>query len=369
MKYDFHMLVEKDKIAIYICRTHYMMEKSRFIPAPLAIIAINMKVLNKLEFSLVGCVPARCSSISADLDSGRGGAEVWTAGSLDREEHRQLEVRVRVADAGGVTGTHVLTIIVDDINDNPMRPASKTVYLWKTQGGGSEAPLGRVYVDDPDDWDIGDKVFEWVGAPHPLFSLSRDTGAVFASSQVREGRYELRFSVSDTARGQIGVSANMTVTVKLLPPLAITHATPLTLTPITPTALTRGWSTTDGGGVLGKLVSGIQRALGKSALKIEIVSVHGTELSPPPLLSFDVPSSSREFQLRSDSSTHSSFSELSMPKGAPSSCVWMSVREPSGDFMDPVKLQGLLQLHSREVCVKGTCSLLTAGEARLEESV
>ncbi|ROT84262.1 Neural-cadherin [Penaeus vannamei] len=122
------------------------------------------------------------------LDSGRGGAEVWTADSVDREEHRQLEVRVRVSDAGGVTGTHVLTVIVDDINDNPMKPRSKTVYLWKTQGGGSDAPLGRIYVDDPDDWDIGDKAFEWVGAPHPLFSISHDSGAIFASSQVREGR-------------------------------------------------------------------------------------------------------------------------------------------------------------------------------------
>lgn len=70
------------------------------------------------------------------IDSGRGGAEVWTVGALDREEHRQLKVGVLLSDAGGLSAVHALTIIVDDINDNPMRPGAKTVYLWKTQVSG-----------------------------------------------------------------------------------------------------------------------------------------------------------------------------------------------------------------------------------------
>lgn len=71
--------------------------------------------------------------MTADLDSGRGGAEVWTKGPLDREEHRELEVKVRVEDAGGLAATHALRVVVGDLNDNPMRPGSKTVYLWKVQ--------------------------------------------------------------------------------------------------------------------------------------------------------------------------------------------------------------------------------------------
>lgn len=55
------------------------------------------------------------------------------------------------------------------------------------QDGGSDAPLGRVFVQDPDDWDLEDKEFEWSGPPHPLFTLRPD-GALFASSQIREGR-------------------------------------------------------------------------------------------------------------------------------------------------------------------------------------
>ncbi|KAK3859729.1 hypothetical protein Pcinc_034175 [Petrolisthes cinctipes] len=122
------------------------------------------------------------------LDSGRGGAVLKTTATVDREEHPLLPVAVLVADAGGLAATHTITIIVDDINDNPMKPGAKTVYLWKPQGVGSEAPLGRVYVEDPDDWDLGDKTFSWTTSPHPLFTLDTRTGDLIASSQVREAR-------------------------------------------------------------------------------------------------------------------------------------------------------------------------------------
>ena len=51
-----------------------------------------------------------------------------------------------------------------------------------------DAPLGRVYVQDPDDWDLPDKVFQWAGAAHPLFTLDEASGIIYASSQLREGR-------------------------------------------------------------------------------------------------------------------------------------------------------------------------------------
>lgn len=69
----------------------------------------------------------------AEADSGRGGAELYTLGALDREEHRQLAVGVVVRDAGGMSATQVVSVVIDDVNDNRMRPAAKTVYLWKTQ--------------------------------------------------------------------------------------------------------------------------------------------------------------------------------------------------------------------------------------------
>lgn len=66
----------------------------------------------------------------SELDSGRGGAELWTSGPIDRESHRELVVHVTVADAGGVAAIHPIVVHIDDVNDNPMLPGSKTVYLW-----------------------------------------------------------------------------------------------------------------------------------------------------------------------------------------------------------------------------------------------
>lgn len=54
------------------------------------------------------------------------------------------------------------------------------------QGAGSDVALGRVYVDDPDDWDLEDKSFRWAGPPHPLFTLNPSSGEVFGSNQLRE---------------------------------------------------------------------------------------------------------------------------------------------------------------------------------------
>ncbi|KAK8405089.1 hypothetical protein O3P69_001579 [Scylla paramamosain] len=209
------------------------------------------------------------------LDSGRGGAELWTAGALDREQHRELSVAVRVSDAQGLAATHRLTVLVDDLNDNPMKPAAKSVYLWKTQGGGSDAPLGRVFVEDPDDWDLGDKEFEWVGPPHPLFTLHPRDGTIFASSQIREGRYDLQFSVSDRAWRQRGVAANVTVMVRVLTPEALAHAAPISLTPTTPTDLSRGWSPSTGGGGLGSLLKEVLAVLNEPGSDVEVVSVYG----------------------------------------------------------------------------------------------
>ena len=67
-----------------------------------------------------------------DLDSGRGGAELWTLGPLDREEFPELLVEVQVTDSGGMSARHPLVVVADDVNDNPMRPGHKIVHLWKT---------------------------------------------------------------------------------------------------------------------------------------------------------------------------------------------------------------------------------------------
>ncbi|XP_050738703.1 putative neural-cadherin 2 isoform X2 [Eriocheir sinensis] len=277
------------------------------------------------------------------LFNGRGGAELWTAGSVDRERHQRLNVAVQVSDAQGHAATHAITVLVDDLNDNPMRPGAKTVYLWKTQGGGSDAPLGRVFVEDPDDWDLGDKEFHWAGSPHPLFSLHPRDGTIFASSQVREGRYELQFSVSDRVWRQRGVAANVTVVVHTLPPDALTHAAPLALTPTTPTDLTRGWSPSKGGGVLGALLREIIKIVGEPEGTAEVVSVYECGGSSPARQT--APSATPD-----------------PPSDPTTSCVWVSVKEADGGFVNSVKLQGLLTMHAGQLEVATRLSVAVTSD-------
>ncbi|KAG7168236.1 Neural-cadherin-like 10, partial [Homarus americanus] len=221
-------------------------------------------------------------------------------------------------------------------------------------GGGSEAPLGRVYVEDPDDWDLADKTFSWQGSPHPVFSLNTQTGDIFASSQVRAGRYELQFTVSDHLWGQRDVAANVTVTVKVLTPDALAHAAPVTLTPTTPAHLTRGWTPEHGGGGLGRVIQGVLRVVGEAAHTVEVVSVY-THPDPTHLDDahldhndaghthpYHTPGSASIFTNTPTRSQH-------WMTHAPSACVWVNVRESQGGFMDPIKLQGLLALRSHQV--------------------
>ncbi|XP_069937245.1 neural-cadherin-like, partial [Cherax quadricarinatus] len=276
------------------------------------------------------------------LDSGRGGAEVWTEAALDREEHRQLVVDVVVMDAEGLAATRSFTLLIDDINDNPMKPGAKTVFLWKTQGGGSEIPLGRVYVDDPDDWDLPDKMFQWVGSPHPLFSLRPVTGLIYASTNVTQNRYHLHFSVSDRVWKQQGVTANVTVVVRVLPPEALAHATPITITPTTPADFTRGWTPTEGGGGLGALLHQVLTLVGHTDHTVEVVSLHGNANDHAHAHFLNTASS----PIPSSSTAVKPPTSTSRPL---TTHVWISVRDAKGVYMNQVKLQGLLGLHTHQL--------------------
>lgn len=44
-----------------------------------------------------------------------------------------MTAEVTVKDAGGLAATHPVTVVVDDVNDNPMSPGAKVVHLWKIQ--------------------------------------------------------------------------------------------------------------------------------------------------------------------------------------------------------------------------------------------
>ena len=50
-------------------------------------------------------------------------------------------------------------------------------------------PLGKIFVDDPDDWDSNQKIWKWHSAPNSLFILDERTGQIAMKANVPDGRY------------------------------------------------------------------------------------------------------------------------------------------------------------------------------------
>lgn len=89
------------------------------------------------------------------------------------------------------------------------------------QGESPPTPIGRVHVEDLDDWDLPDKSFYWENnIAHPNFEVDKDTGLIVMKNVTSGGTYFLRFVVHDRVHTQ-EVSANVSVTVKEIPEEAI----------------------------------------------------------------------------------------------------------------------------------------------------
>ena len=56
--------------------------------------------------------------------------------------------------------------------------------------------VGRVFVEDPDDWDLPDKTFSWLeGEEYRHFELDTDTGNITMKYGTPNGSYPLKFQV------------------------------------------------------------------------------------------------------------------------------------------------------------------------------
>lgn len=86
-----------------------------------------------------------------------------------------------------------------------------------------DAVIGRVYVDDLDDWDLPDKEFGWRDEQHENFFLNSDTGELTLKKGTPQGTYELNFEVTESSEyfDTHRVNALVTVVVKDIPREAI----------------------------------------------------------------------------------------------------------------------------------------------------
>ncbi|XP_018044392.1 PREDICTED: DE-cadherin-like [Atta colombica] len=143
---------------------------------------------------------------------------------FDREMQKSYDIPIAITDSGSppMTGTSTLTVIIGDENDNPMREGSSSIFVYNYKGEAPDTEIGRVYVNDPDDWDLPDKTFKWV-SPHDGFHLNTSTGMITLLSGTSNDTFVLKFVVTEQSKviSWHQVQAYVNVTVKELPEEAV----------------------------------------------------------------------------------------------------------------------------------------------------
>ncbi|XP_014244956.1 DE-cadherin isoform X2 [Cimex lectularius] len=145
--------------------------------------------------------------------------------SFDREETKEYRIPIQIRDSGipNKTGTSTLTVVIGDVNDNAMKEGHSSIFVYNYKGEAPDTEIGRVYVDDPDDWDLPDKTFSWVDKAHSKFDLNPRTGMITMVQGTTDQSYLLQFSVKEESAKIPAhfVFATVNVTVKEIPEEAV----------------------------------------------------------------------------------------------------------------------------------------------------
>lgn len=168
------------------------------------------------------------SSASADIRRkfGINGDFLMATEMFDREEQKEYSIPVLIADSGEPSMSKVsfLKLIIGDVNDNAMRDGQSNIFVYNYKGEAPDTEIGRVYVEDPDDWDLPDKLFTWKdGFPDPNFDLNQENGMITMHEGTKAGDYTLYFTVFEESRDitRHSVTAEVLVTVKEIPEEAV----------------------------------------------------------------------------------------------------------------------------------------------------
>ncbi|KAK0157584.1 hypothetical protein PV328_011310 [Microctonus aethiopoides] len=148
---------------------------------------------------------------------------------FDREIKKSYTIPVKITDSGTprISHTSMLTVIIGDRNDNPMMEGSSSIFVYNYKSAAPSTDIGYVYVNDPDDWDLPDKHFSWLGEPNNNFQLNPNTGMIkMRSSNIHNpinGNYLLKFEVTEETLiiPRHTVNAYVNVTIKDIPEEAV----------------------------------------------------------------------------------------------------------------------------------------------------
>lgn len=144
---------------------------------------------------------------------------------FDREQQKEYDIPIMVTDSGYLRMQKVSTLhlIIGDVNDSEMKEGKSNIFVYNYRGEAPDTEIGRIYVDDPDDWDLADKRFEWrENVPDHRFEIT-DDGMIRLREGTEAGVYNLYFRVTEESREvpEHSVDAQVTVTIKEIPEEAV----------------------------------------------------------------------------------------------------------------------------------------------------
>ena len=182
--------------------------------------------------------------------SGDGKAIIYSRTTFDREVEKQYLLPIIIKDNGfpSQTSTNTLTVVIGDVNDNLMSNGWKRItvfYIKNTELQLNQRrdpiSIGRVNVDDSDDWDLNDKVFHWFDEKSdPNFDLDQKSG-IIGIKNVTKGDYELKFTVFDRKHKQ-EVNSVISIEVKDIERESVLNSGSLRISGITAQDLISVWN-------------------------------------------------------------------------------------------------------------------------------
>lgn len=146
--------------------------------------------------------------------------------TFDREFKKEYFIPILIRDSGipQMGNVSILHLIIGDENDNAMMTGVSTIFVYNYKGEAPDTEIGRVYVEDPDDWDLEDKTFAWKDGRIPeQFRLNSDDGMITMKEGTSSGQYDLYFTVTEESKNikRHSVMAEVIVTVKEIPEEAV----------------------------------------------------------------------------------------------------------------------------------------------------
>ncbi|KRX24151.1 Neural-cadherin, partial [Trichinella nelsoni] len=141
------------------------------------------------------------------MDGGNGGLIVKTKKTFDREDFqtgKTLLVPIYVSDSGKPKqeAIRILQIVIGDKNDNPMSDGRSIIHVYTYETFDDNFPIGQVYVEDLDDWDLAEKNFTLVHGPSEPYFTVDNHGTIVMSRTTPVGEYHIVADVWDRIRDE-----------------------------------------------------------------------------------------------------------------------------------------------------------------------